>query len=192
MRQISLIVLMTFLFALNAFSYSRYSSNESNQEKKVFFITPSNGEVVTSPFRVEFGIEGMEIVPAGVDKPMSGHHHLLINLKKLPNMKLPIPADKNHLHFGKGQTETELELPKGKHTLQLLLGNHLHKIEERSHLLLKEEVLLIPVVHLFGLEEPEEFALETALDFVEEVDFGALGSVALKEKALHQAPHLQC
>ncbi|MEK9793750.1 MAG: rod shape-determining protein RodA, partial [Gammaproteobacteria bacterium] len=76
MRQISLIVLMTFLFALNAFSYSRYSSNEPNQEKKVFFITPSNGEVVTSPFRVEFGIEGMEIVPAGVDKPMSGHHHL--------------------------------------------------------------------------------------------------------------------
>ena len=126
MRQISLIVLMTFLFALNAFSYSRYSSNEPNQEKKVFFITPSNGEVVTSPFRVEFGIEGMEIVPAGVDKPMSGHHHLLINLKKVPNMKMPIPADKNHLHFGKGQTETQLELPKGKHTLQLLLGNHLH------------------------------------------------------------------
>ena len=102
------------------FSYSRYSGNESNEEK-VFFIMPSDGEVVKSPVRVKFGIEGMEIVPAGVDKPMSGHHHLLINLKKLPNMKMPIPADKNHLHFGKGQTETQLELPKGKHTLQLLL-----------------------------------------------------------------------
>ena len=126
MRQSYLIMLMTLLFAFNAFSYSRYSGIESNQEQKVFFITPSNGEVVTSPFTVEFGIEGMEIAPAGVDKPMSGHHHLLINLKKLPNMKMPIPADKNHLHFGKGQTETQLELPKGKYTLQLLLGNHLH------------------------------------------------------------------
>ena len=53
--------------------------------------------------------------------PDSGHHHLLINVDKLPNLKLPIPADSNHLHFGKGQTETEM-----KHTLQLLIGNHLH------------------------------------------------------------------
>ena len=117
---------MTTLFAFDAFSYSRYSGNVSNEEQKLFFIMPSDGEIVKSPVRVKFGIEGMEIVPAGVDKPMSGHHHLLINLKKLPNMKMPIPADKNHLHFGKGQTETQLELPKGKHTLQLLLGNHLH------------------------------------------------------------------
>ena len=117
---------MTTLFAFDAFSYSRYSGNVSNKEQKLFFIMPSDGEIVKSPVRVKFGIEGMEIVPAGVDKPMSGHHHLLINLKKLPNMKMPIPADKNHLHFGKGQTETQLELPKGKHTLQLLLGNHLH------------------------------------------------------------------
>ena len=68
----------------------------------------------------------MEIVPAGIDKPKSGHHHLLVNVDQLPNMKMPIPADKNHLHFGKGQTEATLELPKGKHTLQLLLGNYLH------------------------------------------------------------------
>ena len=56
----------------------------------------------------------------------SGHHHLLINVDKLPDLKLPIPADSNHLHFGKGQTETELNLPVGQHTLQLLIGNHLH------------------------------------------------------------------
>jgi len=126
MRKMLFIVFMTTLFAFDAFSYSRYSGNVSNEEQKLFFIMPSDGEIVKSPVRVKFGIEGMEIVPAGVDKPMSGHHHLLINLKKLPNMKMPIPADKNHLHFGKGQTEVELELPKGKHTLQLLLGNHLH------------------------------------------------------------------
>jgi len=68
----------------------------------------------------------MKIVPAGVEQSMSGHHHLLININNLPNMKMPIPSDKHHLHFGQGQTEAVIELPKGKHTLQLLLGNHLH------------------------------------------------------------------
>ena len=98
----------------------------TSEDKKVFFVSPSNGENVESPVIVKFGVIGMSIVPAGEDKPMSGHHHLLINLEKLPDMSMPIPADNNHLHFGKGQTETIIELPKGKHTLQLLLGNYMH------------------------------------------------------------------
>ena len=98
----------------------------TSEDRKVFFVSPSNGENVESPVIVKFGVIGMSIVPAGEDKPMSGHHHLLINLEKLPDMSMPIPADNNHLHFGKGQTETTIELPKGKHTLQLLLGNHIH------------------------------------------------------------------
>jgi|TARA_Y100000389_G_scaffold10797_1_gene10015 hypothetical protein len=105
---------------------SSYDGQYSNKNKRVFFINLNDGESVTSPVTVKFGINGMNIVPAGVDKPTSGHHHLLINLDKLPDMSMPIPADKNHLHFGKGQTETSIELPKGKHTLQLLLGNHIH------------------------------------------------------------------
>ncbi len=109
--------------APNAFSYDGKNSSEN---KKVFFVIPSSGETLTSPVTVKFGVSGMSIVPAGEDKPNSGHHHLLINLEKLPNMNMPIPADKNHLHFGKGQTETIIKLPKGKHTLQLLLGNHIH------------------------------------------------------------------
>ena len=84
------------------------------------------GETVSNPIKVIFGAKGVNIVPAGVDLPMSGHHHLLINVDILPNLKLPIPADSNHLHFGNGQTETEINLPPGEHTLQLLLGNHLH------------------------------------------------------------------
>jgi hypothetical protein len=68
----------------------------------------------------------MKIVPAGINEVKSGHHHLLVNLEKLPDMNMPIPADKNHLHFGKGQTEATIELSKGKHTLQLLLGNYIH------------------------------------------------------------------
>lgn len=98
----------------------------SKDEREVYFISPSNGETVTNPINVRFGAKGINIVPAGVDMPMSGHHHLLINVDKLPNLKMPIPSDSNHLHFGKGQSETKLNLPPGRHTLQLLIGNHMH------------------------------------------------------------------
>ena len=119
-RIITLILCSGFLSSALAHSY------HADKEKSVFFVTPSNNEILTNPIKIGFGATGVDIVPAGVDKPMSGHHHLLINVDKLPDMKSPIPADKNHLHFGAGQTETEINLPKGKHTLQLLLGNHLH------------------------------------------------------------------
>ena len=68
----------------------------------------------------------MGVAPAGIDLPNTGHHHLLIDVDKLPNLNLPVPADDNHKHYGKGQTETTLKLAPGKHTLQLLLGNYLH------------------------------------------------------------------
>ncbi len=92
---------------------------------RVFFISPADGDTVTSPVKVQFGIEGMTVVPAGDDTPHSGHHHLLIDTG-LPEMGLPIPADANHVHFGDGRTETEIELEPGQHTLQMLLGDHLH------------------------------------------------------------------
>jgi len=91
----------------------------------VFFITPADGATVASPVTVEFGIEGMTVVKAGDDTPSSGHHHLLVDTG-LPNPGLPIPADENHIHFGDGSTLTELTLAPGTHTLQLLLGDHLH------------------------------------------------------------------
>ena len=115
-----------FLFIILFMNTASFSDNYYQPQKKLFFISPNNGDEVTSPVAVKFGIEGMKIVPAGINEPMSGHHHLLVNINKLPNMKMPIPSDENHLHFGKGQTETVLELPKGKHTLQLLLGDYLH------------------------------------------------------------------
>lgn len=87
---------------------------------------PLNGAVIHSAHvRVWFGLRGMGVAPAGVDFPNTGHHHLLIDTD-LPPMDEPIPNDKNHLHFGKGQTETVIELPPGKHTLQLLLGDANH------------------------------------------------------------------
>jgi len=68
----------------------------------------------------------MGVAPAGVDKPGTGHHHLLIDLTQLPDLTKPIPTDKNHLHFGGGQTETILNLEPGNHDLQLILGNWFH------------------------------------------------------------------
>ena len=92
---------------------------------RVFFISPGNGETVTNPVEVVFGIEGMTVVAAGDDTPQSGHHHLLIDTG-LPEMGQPIPSDAQHVHFGDGRTETEITLEPGEHTLQMLLGDHLH------------------------------------------------------------------
>ena len=92
---------------------------------KVYFINLKDGAEVTSPFLVQFGLSGMGVAPAGVEKPNTGHHHLLIDTD-LPPLDQPIPNDENHLHFGAGQTEATITLPKGRHTLQLLLGDASH------------------------------------------------------------------
>jgi hypothetical protein len=92
---------------------------------KVFILEPKDGAVVKSPITVKFGVEGMELVPAGTDKPNSGHHHLLIDTK-LEDFNAPIPADANHIHYGKAQTEAQIELKPGKHTLQDVFGDKNH------------------------------------------------------------------
>ena len=87
---------------------------------------PNDGEVIRSEnFKVWFGLRNMGVAPAGADKPLTGHHHLIIDAP-LPPMDEEIPSDHNHLHFGKGQTETRITLPPGTHTLQLLLGDQNH------------------------------------------------------------------
>ena len=83
----------------------------------VYIISPKDGDTVTNPFRVQFGLSGMGVAPAGVDKPNTGHHHLLIDVNESLDPNEPIPQDKAHLHFGAGQTEALIELPPGKHTL---------------------------------------------------------------------------
>ena len=92
---------------------------------KVFFITPANGATVTNPVSIVFGIEGMDVVKAGNSQANSGHHHLLIDTD-VPDLGLPIPADTSHVHFGDGSTVAEITLPSGEHSLQMLLGDHLH------------------------------------------------------------------
>ncbi len=87
---------------------------------------PNDGEVVTGRFKVWFGLRNAGVAPTGVDKPNTGHHHLLIDTD-LPPMDEEIPSNKNHLHFGGGQTEARLtDLPPGEHTLQMIMGDAEH------------------------------------------------------------------
>jgi hypothetical protein len=91
----------------------------------VYFISPGDGETVRSPVVVRFGLKGMGVAPAGVTTENTGHHHLVVDAP-MPPLDLPLPADAQHIHFGGGQTETVLELPPGRHELQLILADANH------------------------------------------------------------------
>lgn len=93
---------------------------------EVYLLAPEDGAQVTSPFTVRFGLRGMGVAPAGITAENTGHHHLLIDVDTLPPQDQPLPATDQIRHFGAGQTEVELELPAGEHTLQLVLGDALH------------------------------------------------------------------
>jgi hypothetical protein len=93
---------------------------------RAYIISPKNGDTVPATFTVQFGLKGMGVAPAGVTQANTGHHHLLIDMAKLPDMTVPMPATDNLKHFGGGQTETELTLSPGTHTLQLVIGDYLH------------------------------------------------------------------
>ena len=123
----SLIILSNSLFAAGGVKKSL-----SRENAEVFIIEPKKGQVVKNPVTVIFGISNMTLSPAGIKKKYSGHHHLLINVDKLPDLSKPIPADKNHIHFGIGQSKTTINLEKGEHTLQLLLGDYTHVPHDRA------------------------------------------------------------
>lgn len=91
---------------------------------QVYIITPKDGATVPQTFKVQFGLAGMGVAPAGTDLPKTGHHHLLIDATALPPLDQPLPS--NVIHFGGGQTETQVTLPPGPHTLQLILGDKGH------------------------------------------------------------------
>jgi hypothetical protein len=94
----------------------------------VYFIAPQNGAKLHGPVTIKFGLKGMGIAPAGIKFDNTGHHHLLIDTDlSSVNLDAPMPATDKIVHFGKGQTETTLTLPPGKHTLQLIFADYLHR-----------------------------------------------------------------
>lgn len=125
----------------------------------VYFIDLKNGATIPPSSVVHFGLRGMGVTAAGLQKDNSGHHHLLIDTD-LPKLNEPIPNDLNHLHFGAGQTEATLDLPPGEHTLQLLLADHKHiphsppVMSERIKVIVKEAAASEPTTAQKGARHP--------------------------------------
>jgi len=123
-KLLGLIAVFVLITYTNLVSALETSTSPSNAE--VYFITPQDGDKVPEKFSVKFGLKNMGVAPAGIAVKNTGHHHLLINVSQLPPLKEPLANNSNIRHFGAGQTESVLELPRGVYTLQLLLGNHAH------------------------------------------------------------------
>lgn len=117
------IIFSAMLVAMSSFVSAATPSPEGG---KAYIISPAHGETVSSPVSVRFGLQGMGVAPAGTQIPNTGHHHLLVDLKEWPDLSKPLPATKNIVHFGGGQTETRIKLSPGEHTLQLLLADGGH------------------------------------------------------------------
>ncbi|MCA9839736.1 MAG: DUF4399 domain-containing protein [Trueperaceae bacterium] len=114
-------------FLVLALVLAQATRTPSAEGASVYFINLTDGDTVKSPVLVRFGLKGMGIAPAGVQFENTGHFHLLIDLDATTlDMNTPLPSTDNLKHFGKGQTETYLELAPGEHSLQLLLADFAH------------------------------------------------------------------
>ncbi|MFK7816116.1 MAG: DUF4399 domain-containing protein [Gammaproteobacteria bacterium] len=122
----SIKITLFLVFICSAFILPAQAESAASPEPYTYIISPANGEVVHSPVLVKFGLRGMGVAPAGVDRENTGHHHLLIDVDQLPELDKSIPADDQHKHYGNGQTEALVELAPGPHTLQLLFANFAH------------------------------------------------------------------
>jgi Domain of unknown function (DUF4399) len=115
-------LMLSAILASPAFSQGKLPPEDAS----LYFIWPQDGAVIKGAFWCRFGLRGMGVTHAGDDFPNSGHHHLFIDINDPVDPNEAIPQDKNHLHFGTGQTEARIELPPGRHTLQLVLGDAQH------------------------------------------------------------------
>jgi Domain of unknown function (DUF4399) len=117
-------LLSTALTLLPAAAYSQGTSAPA--EAYLYFVWPQDGTAIKGAFWARFGLRNMGVTQAGSTAPNAGHHHLLVDVNDPLQPNEPIPQDKAHLHFGAGQTEARMELPPGRHTLQLVLGDAKH------------------------------------------------------------------
>ncbi|MGY3448553.1 DUF4399 domain-containing protein [Bradyrhizobium sp. USDA 4353] len=129
MRRLSLAIALTLSTAAFATtSVVIAGETPAPDNAKAYFINLKDGDKVTSPVLIRFGLSGMGVAPSGTEAPNTGHHHLLIDAPALEGDALneAIPVDSGHVHFGKGQTEASVTLTPGQHTLQLVLGDWSH------------------------------------------------------------------
>jgi Domain of unknown function (DUF4399) len=123
--KITRFVLLAATLTLVSFA-AQAQGNPAPKDALVYFVWPQNGTTIKGGFWCRFGLRNMGVTHAGDNFQNSGHHHLLIDVNEPLDPKEPIAQDKSHLHFGAGQTEARIELPPGKHTLQLVLGDANH------------------------------------------------------------------
>jgi len=114
------------LFSLMTSPLANDLVSKSPSDATLYIIEPIDGTTVSKTFKVIFGLSGMGVAPAGTNIENTGHHHILIDMDKLPDLAKPLPATDQIRHFGGGQTETVLTLSPGEHTLQIILGNYVH------------------------------------------------------------------
>ena len=114
------------LFSLMTSPLANDLVSKSPPDATLYIIEPIDGATVSKTFKVIFGLSGMGVAPAGTNIENTGHHHILIDMDKLPDLTKPLPATDQIRHFGGGQTETVLTLSPGEHTLQIILGNYVH------------------------------------------------------------------
>jgi Domain of unknown function (DUF4399) len=163
---------------------------------RVYIINLKNGDTVTSPFKVQFGLtSNMGVAPAGIDKENVGHHHLLIDTTLTPEeMTQPVVSDEKHMHFGKGQTETTVTLPPGKHTLQLVLANWTHipfnppVQSEVITITVKDAAAAKPVAAAEPKAEPKAESKPAPKEAAKDVAKGAPVQVAQNVKKEEAAP----
>jgi len=120
-------IVLSLAMLVSAATFAAAGETSAPEDAKLYFINLKDGDTVTSPVTIRFGLSGMGIAPAGTQAPNTGHHHLIVDDKiEGEALNEAIPMDEKHLHFGKGQTEAVVTLPKGQHTLQLVLGDWTH------------------------------------------------------------------
>lgn len=133
------ILLSTLSMLVSSAALANNAISNSPEGARLYVISPQDGQQVSKTFKVQFGLSGMGVAPAGIDVKNTGHHHLLIDTDvSTVDLKKPLPSTDNIKHFGGGQTETELTLPEGKHTIRLVLGDHAHVPHDRP--VMSEEI----------------------------------------------------
>ncbi len=118
------LILIVFTWVFGASAHGDKEKSYKSSAARSYIVSPKDGETVDRTFVVVFGLKGMAISPAGIEKPKTGHHHLMVDRKELPDLTKPLDATVKH--FGGGQTKTTLTLAPGTHTLQLIMGDYKH------------------------------------------------------------------
>jgi hypothetical protein len=142
MKQIRLLVPLIAALALTT-GLAKADPKPMPEDARVYIIWPTDGQIIPGgKFWIRMGLSGAGVAPAGIDKKYTGHHHLLIDAE-LPPLDQEVPNDKNHIHFGLGQTEARIELPPGRHTLQLLFADDSH-FPHKPPLYSKKITIIVP------------------------------------------------